>query len=230
MGGQGQGASHHLSPQKARFQRKGAVSAARCQRRHRGEPQGFRIELEGSSGAVPAQCAGDRGERCLPRSSLLGTDKNGTPLSRTSAASAERLRGDVAAVVNALAEGNAPFFLATNKPVEALLDPYLGEEVRTGLTAICAAATPMRTAWRVRCSVASSHRRRRWRTWPVRYGPMTRNRWCCPANTGRPPVASACGMAVPSRSRWTFTPPPMSSECWNCTGSARTSRRSTACG
>ena len=56
----------------------------------------------------------------LPRSSLLGTDRYGEPLSKTSVASAEQLRAEMVATVNDLAARHGgEFMLATNMAVEA---------------------------------------------------------------------------------------------------------------
>ncbi len=68
----------------------------------------------------------------LARSSLIGTDRKGNPLSATSVAKAARLRSELAAVVNALAVKHGSVMLATNMPVETALIPELNDAVATG--------------------------------------------------------------------------------------------------
>ncbi|MFC7478204.1 hypothetical protein ACFQS7_27920 [Dankookia sp. GCM10030260] len=67
------------------------------------------------------------------RSSLVGLNTQGLPLSGTSVAKAERLREEIAEVINALGHKHqGAFFLASNKPVEKLLASKLNVEILTG--------------------------------------------------------------------------------------------------
>ena len=66
------------------------------------------------------------------RSTLIGIDRYGDPLSATSVAKAARLRSEVATVANALGEKHGATMLATNMPVEELLINELNDTVTTG--------------------------------------------------------------------------------------------------
>ncbi|WP_052215198.1 toprim domain-containing protein [Belnapia sp. F-4-1] len=67
-------------------------------------------------------------DAALPRSSLLGTDRHGAPLSETSVARAEHLRSEMVATINALAaRHDGEFMLATYMAVEAAVTADVAE-------------------------------------------------------------------------------------------------------